>query len=376
MSFFESILFGSVAFFSLITGIVSFRKNPRTGMKTSFSVLAGFFCIGDFTILIDTLFLKNQILNHPHIISTYLVFFSFVLIFFGLHFPTFFRNFPKLLIVSSFVFGMGIMLLLVDLGLLNDIYPEASLILLKYYYNTYYILTFFVFSYLITSKLRFNFPAIQKFMEYIYYAAIFTCFSFLIICIFPNLIPATTSYFLHFFFFMNLLFITCFVVFLFHYSFTKDYLTHPFSFLFERSKQIFEEKIPANRANSRIIKEKLWTLYDKQNWRHTMDSFWFQILVDETLDNALEHGGKREDDIITVHVFESAKYIDVFVIDSGKGFNPRLVPSPIDSDRKLVTGGRGIHILKKLFLVRWNFLGNEVNIRVDKTKSSDWKTHV
>ncbi|ABZ99662.1 Hypothetical protein; putative membrane protein [Leptospira biflexa serovar Patoc strain 'Patoc 1 (Paris)'] len=304
------------------------------------------------------------------------MFFSFVLIFFGLHFPTFFRNFPKLLIVSSFVFGMGIMLLVVDLGLLNDVYPEASLILLKYYYNTYYVLTFLIFSFLIIAKLRFNFPAIQTFMEYIYYAAFFSCFSFLIICYFASIIPISTLYFLHFFLFMDLLFLSCFVVFLFHYSFTKDYLTHPFSFLFERSKQIFEDKIPANRSNSRIVKEKLWNLYEKQNWRSTMDSFWFQILVDETLDNALEHGGKREEDIITVHVFESPKYIDVYVIDSGKGFNPRSIPSPIESDRKLITGGRGIHILKKLFLVRWNFLGNEVNIRVDKTKSSDWKTNL
>ncbi|WP_108961275.1 ATP-binding protein [Leptospira ellinghausenii] len=345
-------------------------------MKTSFSILAGFFCVGNLTILLDSLFLKNQILNHPHVISTFLVFLSFVLIFFGLHFPTFFRNFPKLLIISSFVFGMGIMLLLVDLGILNDVYPEASLILLKYYYNAYYIVTFIVFSYLVIAKLRFNFPAIQTFMEYIYYAAFCTCFTFLIICNFPLLIPISTSYFLHFFLFLNLLFLFCFTVFLFHYSFTKDYLTHPFSFLFERSKQIFEEQIPANRSNLRLVKEKLWNLYEKQNWRKTMDSFWFQILVDETLDNALEHGGKREEDIITVHVFESTKYIDVYVIDSGKGFNPRSIPSPIESDRKLVTGGRGIHILKKLFLVRWNFLGNEVNIRVDKTKSSDWKTNV
>ncbi len=105
-----------------------------------------------------------------------------------------------------------------------------------------------------------------------------------------------------------------------------------------------------------------------------MDSFWFQILVDETLDNALEHGGKRGDDKITVHVFESARYIDVYVIDRGKGFNPRLVPNPLNTDRKMVSTGRGIHILKKLFIVRWNFLGNEICIRIDKSKSENWKS--
>ncbi|XDD56245.1 ATP-binding protein [Leptospira sp. WS4.C2] len=343
-------------------------------MKTSFSILAAFFCIGDLTILTNSLFLENKILNQPHTISTYLVFLSFILLYFGLQFPTFFRNFPRLVVICSFVLGMGIMLLLVDLGLLNEVYPQASLILLKYYYNTYYVLAFFAFAYLIIAKLRYNFPAIQRFMEYIYWVTLFTCVVFVSLCFLPDAIPLTTQYFLHFFLFVNLLFLSCFIVFLFHYSFTEEYLTHPFSFLFERSTQIFEDQIPATRSNSRLIKEKLWNLYDKRNWRQVMDSFWFQILVDETLDNALEHGGKREDDIITVHVFESRKYIDVYVIDSGKGFNPRLVPSPIESDRKLVTGGRGIHILKKLFVVRWNFLGNEVSIRVDKTKSNDWKS--
>ncbi|TGL41474.1 ATP-binding protein [Leptospira perdikensis] len=343
-------------------------------MKTSFSVLAAFFFIGDLTIFANSLFLEKNILNHPHTLSTYLIFLSFVLLYFGLQFPTFFRNFPRLVVICSFVLGMGIMLLFVDLGILNEIYPGTSLILLKYYYNAYYSITFFAFAYLIIAKLRYNFPAIQKFMEYIYLATLLTCILFISLCFFPELIPLTTKYFLHFFLFVNLLFLSCFVIFLFHYSFTEDYLTHPFSFLFERSTKIFEDQIPATRSNSRLIKENLWGLYEKRNWRTVMDSFWFQILVDETLDNALEHGGKREEDIITVHVFESRKYIDVYVIDSGKGFNPRLIPSPIESDRKLVTSGRGIHILKKLFVVRWNFLGNEVSIRVDKTKSSDWKS--
>lgn len=343
-------------------------------MKTSFSILAAFFCIGDLTIFANSLFLENITLNQPHILSSYLIFLSFVLLYFGLQFPTFFRNFPRLVVICSFVLGMGIMLLLVDLGILNEVYPGTSLILLKYYYNAYYTITFFAFSYLIIAKLRYNFPAIQKFMEYIYLATFLTCILFIALCFLPNVIPLTTKYFLHFFLFVNLLFLSCFVVFLFHYSFTEDYLTHPFSFIFERSTKIFEDRILATRSHSRLIKENLWNLYEKRNWRQIMDSFWFQILVDETLDNALEHGGKREEDIITVHVFESRKYIDVYVIDSGKGFNPRLIPSPIESDRKLVTSGRGIHILKKLFVVRWNFLGNEVSIRVDKTKSNDWKS--
>ncbi|MDF3819872.1 ATP-binding protein [Leptospira sp. 96542] len=374
MSWFECFIFSFTASLSFIAGIVSFRKNPRTRMKTSFSILACFLFIGNIALLVDSHLFGFKILNKPHLVSTFLVLFSFVILYFGLQFPTFFRNFTRLITISSFVFGLGVMLLLIDLGLLNDVYPEASLILLSYYYNVYYIITFLCFSYLVVAKLRYNFPAIKKFMEYIYYTTIILVFAFIGLSFFPNFIPLTAQYFLHFFLFIDFLYLGCFLVFAIQFSFKQSYLTHPFSFLFERTSKVFEDKHFAKASGARVLKEKLWRLYESRNWKQFMDSFWFQILVDETLDNALEHGGKREDDVITVHVFESKKFIDVYVIDSGKGFNPLKVPSPLETDRKLVSGGRGIHILKKLFLVRWNFLGNEINIRVDKSKSSEWRT--
>lgn len=313
-------------------------------------------------------------LLQSQIISAFLMFLSFSLLFFGLHFPTYFRNYPRLLVLTNFVLGMGIMLILVDIGLLPDNSPYLNKNLKTIYFNLYYAISFFAFVWIIVAKQRFEFPAIREFIRSIYIVSVLTILLFGFLCLFPQILPFTNQFSIHFLLFIDLLFFSCFSTFLIHYSFTRDYLTHPFSFLLERSKKVFEDKNPASHFGSRALKEKLWNLYDERNWQTIMDSFWFQILVDETLDNALEHGGKRGDDLITVHVYESKKFIDVYVIDSGKGFNPRMVPSPLDSDRKLVTSGRGIHILKKLFLVRWNFLGNEVSIRVDKNKNREWKT--
>ncbi|WP_411821488.1 ATP-binding protein [Leptospira sp. 'Mane'] len=343
-------------------------------MKISFSILAGLFSLGNLSVLIDSSFFQFQYLTNPHSSPSFLVIFSFALLNFGLQFPTYFRNRPSLSFLVSLVLGAGIMLLLIDWGLSNEMNPLASEVLLHIFYPCFYSVAFFVFGFIISIKLRFSFPAITKFM-YSAYTCVFLSFLFSLF-LFGNdaYTPNLNRYYLQFLVFSDLCFLLCFIFFLIHFSFTSDYLTHPFSYLFETSKKIFEDYNDASLEGSRDLKQNLWSLYDKRNWKSIMDSFWFQILVDETLDNALEHGGKRGDDTITVHVFESPRYIDVYVIDRGKGFNPRLVPNPLTTDRKMVSTGRGIHILKKLFIVRWNFLGNEVCIRIDKSKSENWKS--
>ncbi|TGN14687.1 ATP-binding protein [Leptospira ilyithenensis] len=343
-------------------------------MKISFSILTGLFSLGNLSVLLDSSLFQFQYLANPHTSPSFLIIFCFALLNFGLQFPTYFRNKPSLSLLVSFILGAGTMLLLIDWGLSNEMNPLASDIILNIFYPAFYAISFFAFASVISIKLQFSFPAISKFM---YSACGSVILSFLFsIYLFSSddYIPNLNHYYLQFLVFCDLCFLLCFVFFLIHFSFTPDYLTHPFSYLFETSKKIFEDYDNASSEGSRELKQNLWTLYEKRNWKSVMDSFWFQILVDETLDNALEHGGKRGDDKITVHVFESARYIDVYVIDRGKGFNPRLVPNPLNTDRKMVSTGRGIHILKKLFIVRWNFLGNEICIRIDKSKSENWKS--
>lgn len=334
--------------------------------------MAAFICIGNFGLILDTSFFHSYLLENPHTAPTILVCFNFSLLLFGLQFPTYFRTYPILAICVSLLFGAGSTLLLIDWALSNDMNPIANQILLMYFYPGFYSLSYFLLLIVVSIKLSHSFPAISRFVSTTYLCVSLAFLSTTILTIYTNWIPLTKKYYLHFLLFNDLGFIFCFVAFLFHYSFSRDYLTHPFSFLFERQKRIFEAVSDVSKDGSKRLKEKLWDLYQRKNWKSFMDSFWFQILVDETLDNALEHGGKRGDDTITVHVFESRRYIDFFVIDRGKGFNPRLVPNPLEADRKKVPSGRGLHILRKVFIVRWNFLGNEINIRIDKEKGGEW----
>jgi len=372
MSLLELSITGITAFFSAIAGIVSFSKNPRTPMKVSFSIMAGLIFLGNLGFILDSTVFQYHFLENPHTAPTILVFFIFSLLLFGLQFPTYFRTYPILSVCVSLLFGSGSTLLLIDWALSTEMNPLASRILLMYFYPGFYGLSYTLLLLVVSLKLRYSFPAITKFISSAYLSVSLAFLATTLLAFHSDMIPTIEKYFLHFFLFNDIAFIFCFLAFMFHYSFSSDYLTHPFSFIFERQRKIFESYSDVSLKGSRELKEKLWRLYDEKGWQVFMDSFWFQILVDETLDNALEHGGKRGEDTITVHVFESKRFIDFYVIDRGKGFNPRLVPSPLDVERKKVASGRGIHILKRIFIVRWNFLGNEINIRIDKLKGGEW----
>jgi anti-sigma regulatory factor (Ser/Thr protein kinase) len=166
---------------------------------------------------------------------------------------------------------------------------------------------------------------------------------------------------------INFIFTLIYVIFLFRFTFASTYTATPISILFEKSRQVFHQVEKANAKGSIQLKKSLIQYYEMSSIKDMVDSFDFHLLIDETIDNAIEHGGKRSYDDINVYIIETTKFIEIYVIDRGKGFDPKRLPSPLREDRKLVPSGRGIHLLKELFEVRWNFLGNEVCVRIRKS---------
>jgi hypothetical protein len=138
----------------------------------------------------------------------------------------------------------------------------------------------------------------------------------------------------------------------------------------EIPKLMIQKTASANQSGAAQLKEELWRFYEAEHWAVFLSEFWFGIIVDETLGNALLHGGKRADDELIVQIFESDKFLDFYVIDMGKGFDPTSLDSLEDGDTNT---GKGIYILKKLFQVEWNFLGNEVRVRVSKNPNENPK---
>ena len=140
----------------------------------------------------------------------------------------------------------------------------------------------------------------------------------------------------------------------------------------EYATLVIQKVEPASREGAQSLKDYLWRIYESENWRDFVDEFWFNIVIDETIDNALEHGGKRSYDVITVCLYESPEYLDLYVKDMGKGFEPSGIPDPRLPERKTIPTGRGIHILKKLYNVKWNFIGNEIRVRIPKNQEMQY----
>ncbi|NBU98821.1 MAG: ATP-binding protein [Spirochaetia bacterium] len=142
----------------------------------------------------------------------------------------------------------------------------------------------------------------------------------------------------------------------------------------EIPRLMVQKTAQANIVGAAYLKEEIWRLYEVEHWSLFLSEFWFSIIVDETLGNALLHGGKRNDDELIFQVFETSKFLDFYVIDMGKGFDPRTILAPSEDGES--STGKGIYIMRKLFQVDWNFLGNEIRVRVSKNPDENPKQDV
>ncbi|MCC5815320.1 MAG: ATP-binding protein [Leptospira sp.] len=333
---------------SLLIGIIALTRRPRSGMKNSFS----FVC---FLFFISNLFVTLEDGYGIIVFNSYREFFSYLqyitILFFVFYFPNHFRNMPGINQLIWFVLG----------GILSSGIYEFCIIgqdkirSIIVFFTLYSIAGFII--YLKTWK---YFSNIKSFMRssILMYALVLLFFILQLLWMEESVNTFQPLQY------WNLLFLLIFLSFLAHFTFRSNYVSIPLSTLFERTEKVLHLIEPANKKGSAILKSKLIEYYEGSRLKDFVEEFHFHLLVDETLDNAIEHGGKRSYDDITIYVFESKKFTDIYVIDRGKGFNPKKIPNPLSQDRKMVPSGRGIHILKGLFKVRWNFLGNEVCVRI------------
>lgn len=173
--------------------------------------------------------------------------------------------------------------------------------------------------------------------------------------------------------YLDMVFLALLIVSLFNFKFISFYPGMLSVFVHGEIPELMVQKsAPASQEGATILKEELWKLYEVEHWGKFLSEFWFSIIVDETLGNALLHGGKRAEDSLIFQVFETKKFLDFYVIDMGKGFDPDTLQ--IQSEDGV--SGKGIFILKKLFQVDWNFLGNEIRVRVSKNPEENPKDKV
>ncbi|MDX1961200.1 MAG: ATP-binding protein [Leptospiraceae bacterium] len=302
------------------------------------------------------------------------------LVFFSLHFPYFSRRENKLNFFTLFLGGMGYVIMLHTLVVpfVEEHYPLESKFYLRINHllsRTFTIICLLTFLLNTFSKLTVTVQRLKKF----YYRVLgfFFIMSFIVIVFNYSFTKGydilTTNISIMF---IDLLFLIIFIASLSQFRFISFYpglfsiFTHG-----EIPHLTIQKNALANQIGCNYLKDELWKIYEVESWNTFISEFWFSIIIDETLDNALEHGGKRADDEIIVHVFETDKYLDFYVADMGKGFDPDLIPDPSHPSRKSIPTGRGIYILKRLFKIDWNFLGNEVRVRISKNPEDNPKEY-
>ncbi len=71
------------------------------------------------------------------------------------------------------------------------------------------------------------------------------------------------------------------------------------------------------------------------------------LSLSEAVTNAIMHGNKQDP---SKWVFVRAEMVgfdlEVTVEDQGDGFNPEMIPSPIESENLLRQGGRGVYLMR------------------------------
>lgn len=353
---------------------IVFRR-PVTSTKISFGVFSLFLIFWNVLVFFNKYDIyKTE--NHVYaerIIKILTVFFLAV---FALNFPAYRRREMKLISLISFIGGIGFVIIALTsfIPYIQINRPDSHLFYINL--NDVLVQSFSLFSLtvfvlivvyrLISSIQKLKFFLYKSILIWIVFtiSTITCCYaiseSFSILSIEINVV------------YINSLFLIFSILSIYNFQIIHHY-PGLISFFIEGEIPILMMEIEAsvNKNGCIYLKEELWKFYETEKWYRFIDEFWFNILIDETIDNALEHGGKRIDDQITVRIFQTSKNIDFYIIDSGKGFDPSSIPNPLDSNRKDIPTGRGIYILKQLYEVSWNFLGNEVRVRVSKNSNEN-----
>lgn len=349
---------------------VTVLRVPITSTKISF----GFFCFFFFAwnlseVLQNFKFLEKNNFNILTVILSILTIYSSNLV--AVHFPFYRRREVVVNEFTSFLGGMGFFLILLILAipyiqetfpLENKFYQILNLFLVKAFSLLGLISCLSIIIYKLTLSTD-NFKKYSyRVISYFFIALSFLLLINYFISLDEKILQSVISIHL-----VDTIFLIIFITSLIQFKFLNFYPGILSIVLYrEIPKLIIQKEAPSNIDGAKYLKEELWKIYESENWKSFLNEFWFSIIIDETLDNAVEHGGRRWEDMVTVQVFETSKFIDLYVIDAGKGFEPTKVPDPREKERKSVPSGRGIHIMKQLFEVSWNFLGNEIKVRVSK----------
>jgi serine/threonine-protein kinase RsbW len=125
-------------------------------------------------------------------------------------------------------------------------------------------------------------------------------------------------------------------------------------------KQVNELKFSSLQKNISLMERFIEEICDDN---HISDVYFGNIMlaIEEAVKNAIIHGNRQDAGKFVTITFRRKREGLCFTIeDEGSGFNPREIPSPIDSDE---VHGNGIFLMRSLAdKVAYNPSGNQVEL--------------
>lgn len=350
----ESVFY--ICFIILIFIVISIKsgRKPYTSAKITFGIFGFFFILWNFLH-----FLSQFIEVSPIFLEIFPVIVFSSLVLFSINFPFYMRTRTSFIAIAAALFGATFAVIAISLHQQGeDVHPN------NIYLDLIQVVLLIAFIGMFYMKIKITSPRLLKFFYN----------TFLAILVFNSIFYFVNNRFMQvnqLLQYADLTFLVSVFSFKIHFP-PMDHSPSIISIFYQgnKPKMIFEETIPVGLTGIRNVKTKLWKLFEIENLNRYIDKFWYNILIDETLDNAAQHGGKRQQDDITIQIYEGKKYVDFYIIDRGKGFDPHKIPSPLEESRKSIPSGRGIHLMKNTFDIRWNFIGNEVRVRINKLTAS------
>ena len=355
----------------------SVLRRPFTSTKITFLFFSLIFLVWNLLELVlrvsvipGNFYLTRLALSHLSLFSLTVA---------ALHFPFYNRRDNTMSFVVVFLGGIGYVILLMVFftPFVERNYPLEAIFFGKinfYFSRSFDLMCMVTFLSTAFMKLTNTVPSLRRTL---YIGLSLVCFSTLGVGIYnfefnENRDLLKANYLI---LYLDIMLILLMCVSLFQYKFISFYPGVLSIFIHGEIPSLMVQKTaPATREGANRLKEELWSLYEVEHWQNFLSEFWYSIIVDETLGNALLHGGKRYEDELTVQIFETKKFLDFYVIDMGKGFDPRSIIAPSEDGES--STGKGIYILRKLFQVDWNFLGNEVRVRVSKNPDENPKEEI
>jgi serine/threonine-protein kinase RsbW len=76
-------------------------------------------------------------------------------------------------------------------------------------------------------------------------------------------------------------------------------------------------------------------------------TMWISMAVREAVINAIKHGNKQDENKqVDIYFTINSESFAVEVVDQGDGFDPTIVPDPLDPENLLKPSGRGIFYIR------------------------------